>query len=97
MKILGRLRGYAVAGVEPEIMGIGPAVAIPAVLKATGLKVREGQESGLCVPVRVICGLTSCTDVFFRSICLFAFSALFEKKKVQSVSHLIVLMDSETR
>jgi len=41
VKILGRFRGYSVVGVEPEIMGIGPAVAIPAVLKATGLKVSD--------------------------------------------------------
>lgn len=33
-----RFAGYAVAGVEPRIMGIGPVKAIPAVLKQTGLK-----------------------------------------------------------
>ncbi len=32
-----RFAGYSVAGVEPRIMGIGPAKAIPAVLKQTGL------------------------------------------------------------
>jgi acetyl-CoA acyltransferase len=32
-----RFVGYAVAGVEPRIMGIGPIKAIPAVLKQTGL------------------------------------------------------------
>lgn len=36
--ILGRVLGYAVAGVPPEIMGIGPAFAIPKVLKNLGLK-----------------------------------------------------------
>ena len=36
-KILGRIVGYAVEGVPPEIMGIGPAVAIPSVLQKTGL------------------------------------------------------------
>lgn len=41
VRILGRFRGYSVVGVEPEIMGIGPAVAVPAVLKATGLKVSD--------------------------------------------------------
>jgi acetyl-CoA acyltransferase len=30
-------RGFAVAGVEPELMGIGPIKAIPKVLKQTGL------------------------------------------------------------
>lgn len=33
-----RFVGYAVAGVEPRVMGIGPIKAIPAVLKQTGLK-----------------------------------------------------------
>jgi acetyl-CoA acyltransferase len=32
-----RFVGYAVAGVEPRVMGIGPIKAIPAVLKQTGL------------------------------------------------------------
>ncbi len=34
---LGRLLGFAVAGVPPEIMGIGPVEAIPKVLKQVGL------------------------------------------------------------
>jgi acetyl-CoA acyltransferase len=40
LNVQPRLRfvGYAVAGVEPRIMGIGPVKAIPAVLKQTGLK-----------------------------------------------------------
>jgi acetyl-CoA acyltransferase 1 len=39
--ILGRIVGYSVAGVPPEIMGIGPAFAIPKVLQQTGLKVSD--------------------------------------------------------
>jgi acetyl-CoA acyltransferase 1 len=39
--ILGRIVGYAVAGVPPEIMGIGPAFAIPKVLQNTGLKIDD--------------------------------------------------------
>lgn len=35
---LGRFVGYAVAGVPPEIMGIGPVKAIPKVLLQAGLK-----------------------------------------------------------
>ena len=35
---LGRFMGYAVAGVPPEIMGIGPIKAIPKVLQQVGLK-----------------------------------------------------------
>lgn len=40
LNVQPRLRfvGYAVAGVEPRIMGIGPVKAIPAVLKQCGLK-----------------------------------------------------------
>lgn len=34
---LGKLLGYAVAGVPPEIMGIGPIEAVPKVLKQVGL------------------------------------------------------------
>jgi acetyl-CoA acyltransferase 1 len=41
VKILGRILGYAVEGVPPEIMGIGPAVAIPSVLKKTGLEIKD--------------------------------------------------------
>jgi acetyl-CoA acyltransferase 1 len=41
LKIYGRILSYAVAGVLPEVMGIGPAVAIPAALKKTGLEVKD--------------------------------------------------------
>jgi len=34
-------RGFAVKGVPPEIMGIGPAAAIPAVLEQTGLSLTD--------------------------------------------------------
>lgn len=34
---LGRFLGYSVVGVPPEIMGIGPTLAIPQVLKRVGL------------------------------------------------------------
>ena len=37
LDILGVLRGYAVAGVGPEIMGIGPAVAIPKAVAKAGV------------------------------------------------------------
>jgi acetyl-CoA acyltransferase 1 len=39
--IIGRIVGYAVAGVPPEIMGIGPAFAIPKVLSNCGLKISD--------------------------------------------------------
>jgi acetyl-CoA acyltransferase len=38
LKPLGRFLGFAVAGVPPEIMGIGPKEAIPKVLKQVGIK-----------------------------------------------------------
>ncbi len=38
---LGELIGYAVAGVHPDEMGIGPSVAIPKVLEQTGLTVKD--------------------------------------------------------
>jgi acetyl-CoA acyltransferase len=41
LRPLGRFLGYSVAGVPPELMGIGPAKAIPKVLKQTGLKLDD--------------------------------------------------------
>lgn len=43
LNVQPRLRfvGYAVAGVEPRIMGIGPVKAIPAVLKQSGLQLKD--------------------------------------------------------
>ena len=38
---LGALRGFAVAGVDPELMGIGPVAAIPKVLEQTGIGLDE--------------------------------------------------------
>jgi acetyl-CoA acyltransferase len=38
---LGRFLGYAVAGVPPDIMGIGPVKAIPKVLQRVGLKLED--------------------------------------------------------
>lgn len=38
---LARYVGYAVAGVPPEIMGVGPVEAIPKVLGQTGLKLEQ--------------------------------------------------------
>lgn len=37
LKPMARLLGFAVAGVPPEIMGIGPVMAVPKVLKQVGL------------------------------------------------------------
>ena len=41
LKPLGAFRGFAVAGCEPDEMGIGPVYAIPKLLKRTGLKIDD--------------------------------------------------------
>jgi acetyl-CoA C-acetyltransferase len=41
LKPLGRFLGFAVAGCEPDEMGIGPVFAIPKVLARLGLKVSD--------------------------------------------------------
>jgi acetyl-CoA C-acetyltransferase len=41
LKPLGVYRGFAVAGCEPDEMGIGPIYAVPMLLKKTGLKVED--------------------------------------------------------
>jgi acetyl-CoA acyltransferase len=39
--ILGIFRGFAVAGVPPEVMGIGPVAAIPKLLQRSGLRLEQ--------------------------------------------------------
>jgi len=41
LKPLGVFRGFAVAGCEPDEMGIGPVFAVPKLLKRAGLKVQD--------------------------------------------------------
>jgi acetyl-CoA C-acetyltransferase len=41
LKPIGRFLGFAVAGCEPDEMGIGPVYAVPKVLKRLGLKVSD--------------------------------------------------------
>lgn len=41
LKPLGRFLGFAVAGCEPDEMGIGPVFAVPKVLKKLGLRVED--------------------------------------------------------
>lgn len=41
LPILAKFVSYAVAGVPPDVMGIGPAFAIPEALKKAGLKVED--------------------------------------------------------
>ena len=41
LPVLGAFRGFRVVGVAPDEMGVGPAVAIPAVLEQTALRVAD--------------------------------------------------------
>ncbi len=41
LKPVAVFRGYSVAGCPPEIMGIGPAVAIPKLMKQTGKQIED--------------------------------------------------------
>ena len=41
LPVLGYFRGFATAGLEPDEMGIGPALAVPKLLERTGLKVSD--------------------------------------------------------
>src|SRR3990167_9144332 len=44
LKPVARLVGYGVAGVNPEVMGIGPVAAIPIALKNAGLKLQDIEQ-----------------------------------------------------
>ncbi|URD93496.1 3-ketoacyl-coa thiolase 2 [Musa troglodytarum] len=39
--ILGVFRSFAAVGVDPAVMGVGPAVAIPAAVKSAGLQIED--------------------------------------------------------
>ncbi|GJN20778.1 hypothetical protein PR202_gb08196 [Eleusine coracana subsp. coracana] len=41
LPVLGVFRSFAAVGVDPAVMGIGPAVAIPAAVKAAGLQIND--------------------------------------------------------
>ena len=41
LRVLGLWRGFAVAGCEPDEMGIGPVLAVPKLLQRHGLKVDD--------------------------------------------------------
>ncbi|KAJ8613522.1 hypothetical protein CTAYLR_002216 [Chrysophaeum taylorii] len=54
--VLGLFRGFAVAGCDPDVMGIGPVHAVPKLLDAHGLKIHdidlwEINEAFGCVPL----------------------------------------------
>ena len=41
VKPIAKLTGYAVAGCDPEYMGLGPIYAVPKVMERTGLSVND--------------------------------------------------------
>ena len=41
LRPLARFLGYAAGGVDPEVMGIGPTVAVPKLLELTGLRLAD--------------------------------------------------------
>lgn len=41
VKPIARMVGYSVVGLEPRIMGMGPLIAVPAVLKQTGMTLNQ--------------------------------------------------------
>lgn len=41
LPVMGVFRSFAAVGVDPAIMGVGPAVAIPAAVKAAGLELDD--------------------------------------------------------
>ncbi|KAG9447659.1 hypothetical protein H6P81_013787 [Aristolochia fimbriata] len=41
LPVLGVFRSFAAVGVDPAVMGVGPAVAIPAAVKAAGLELND--------------------------------------------------------
>lgn len=59
LKPLGKFRSFAVAGVPPEVMGIGPIEAIPKALKLAGLQLSdigliELNEAFACQSIQII-------------------------------------------
>ena len=63
MKPLARLVGYAIAGVDPNIMGIGPVPAIRKLLKISNLELKD---IGL---VEVCLYFKSYTNRYLKLIC----------------------------
>src|SRR5258708_6610554 len=55
LKPIGLFRGFAVAGCEPDEMGIGPVFAVPKLLKQTGKKIEDTGlwelYANLCRPI----------------------------------------------
>jgi acetyl-CoA acyltransferase 1 len=82
LPILGVFRSFAVVGCAPEIMGIGPAVAIPAVLKQAGLSVadiglfelNEGMCLCLCLCLSHAVCMRACSIVIV-SVCTALYDA----------------------
>jgi acetyl-CoA acetyltransferase len=39
--LVSSIRSFAAVGVDPAVMGVGPAVAIPAAVKSAGLEIGD--------------------------------------------------------
>ena len=71
LPILGIFRSFAAVGVDPAVMGIGPAVAIPAAVEKAGLSVDDIDVFELneafasqarLPPLPSLCDIMCCTD-----------------------------------
>ena len=92
--VMGKLVGFATAGVDPRVMGIGPAVAIPKVLEQVRGRGRKGKlEIHLWV---CACGvdmhyLTSFFPPFFsRLVCPFLILICGKSMKLLLLNLLIL-------
>ena len=68
LPVLARYRGFSVAGVDPEVMGIGPVEAVPRLLNRTGISMDainliELNEAFGCQALAVINELQLDTDI----------------------------------
>lgn len=63
LPVLGVLRASAVVGVPPDVMGVGPAVAIPAALEQAGKSKDGGRTLLIQVPPAPPPGQTLATSV----------------------------------
>ena len=73
LPILGIFRSFAAVGVDPAIMGVGPAVAIPEAVKQAGLSIddvdlfelNEAFASQVCHQIWYLC--LDCVSVLLIS------------------------------
>ena len=69
LKPLGIFRGFAVAGCEPDEMGIGPVFAVPKLLARTGMTIDRHRPVGAERGVRRAGDLLRAMRSAFRTTC----------------------------